>query len=127
MGILDPLRFLNESEEKMAECRQFICDNCDKTIEAWSDGNPYYIDENEKKQYAYHPDHDALERCIGNDSPYICLACGSEFKVDSRLPITKCPKCASVDICDVYHLDKRKCPYCKNGIFAVNRDFICIS
>jgi hypothetical protein len=117
----------NEREAKMADCRQFICDNCDKTIEAWSDGNPYYIDGEGKKQYAYHPDHEKLDRCIGNDSPHICLSCGREFKVDSRSPITRCPKCESTNICDMYHLDRRKCPYCKQGIFAINPDFICLS
>ncbi len=29
----------------MAEARRFVCGNCDKTIEAWSDGNPYFIDD----------------------------------------------------------------------------------
>ena len=33
-------------------------------IEAWSDGNPYYIDDAGDKQYAYHPDHEKRIRRI---------------------------------------------------------------
>ena len=40
----------------MAECRRFVCSGCGRKIDAWSDGNPFYIDETGKKQYAYHPD-----------------------------------------------------------------------
>ncbi len=40
----------------MAEGFRFVCDSCDRTIEAWSDGNPYYFDDDGKKQYAYHPE-----------------------------------------------------------------------
>lgn len=53
----------------MAETVRFTCSELGKTIEAWSDGNPYHIDENGQKQYAYHPDHENLARRIGNDSP----------------------------------------------------------
>jgi hypothetical protein len=89
---------------------------------AWSDGNPYYIDEQGQKQYAYHPDHDRLARCIGNDSPHICLACGEQFKIDSRAPIDRCPKCESMDIVGTYGLDGRRCPFCNAGLFAVDPD-----
>jgi hypothetical protein len=37
----------------MAECRS---SGCGRKIDAWSDGNPFYIDETGKKQYAYHLD-----------------------------------------------------------------------
>lgn len=45
----------------MAASRTFICNNCNKTIEAWSDGYPYYMDSTGDKHYAYHPDHENLE------------------------------------------------------------------
>jgi DNA-directed RNA polymerase subunit RPC12/RpoP len=111
----------------MTECVRFVCENCGKAIEAWSDGNPYYIDEDGEKQYAYHPDHENLARCIGNDSPHLCLACGKQFKVDSRAPRTGCPACNSPEIVDTFHLDGRDCPFCKTGVFAADPDFWCIS
>lgn len=111
----------------MAEARRFVCGSCGRAIEAWSDGNPYYIDEAGCKQYAYHPDHERLARCIGNDSPHVCLACGEEFKVDSRAPTTECPKCRAADIADSYELGGRRCPYCQTGVFAADSDFLCIS
>jgi hypothetical protein len=111
----------------MAECIRFVCGNCGEAIEAWSDGNPYYINENEKKQYAYHPDHENLARCIGNDSPHLCLACGKQFKVDSRAPCTCCPACDSTEIADTYQLAGRNCPFCKAGVFAADPDFYCVS
>jgi DNA-directed RNA polymerase subunit RPC12/RpoP len=111
----------------MAECIRYVCGNCQKAVEAWSDGNPYYLDEQGRKQYAYHPDHERLNRCIGNDSPHLCLECGKKFMVDSRAPIDACPKCKSGDIADTYRLDGRRCPWCQTGVFAADSDFMCIS
>lgn len=105
----------------------YVCGECKRAITAWDDGNPYYIDEAGAKQYAYHPDHENLARCIGNDSPHLCLACGEEFMVDSRAPVEKCPKCGAADIVDVVDLEGRRCPYCKAGVFAVDPGSICIS
>jgi hypothetical protein len=51
----------------MAERRRFVCGECGNSVDAWSDGNPYYIDSHGKKQYAYHPNHRELDKCIGND------------------------------------------------------------
>ena len=111
----------------MAECIRFVCENCENAIEAWSDGNPFYIDEAGKKQYAYHPDHENLARCIGNDSPHLSLACGEQFKVDSRAPRTGCLGCGSADTARMFQLDGRGCPFCKGGEFAVDPDFFCVS
>ena len=112
----------------MAEGIRNICDQCGKSIEAWSDGNPYYIDIlSGKKEYAYHPDHEGLKLCIGNDSPHLCLNCGKKFKVDSRSPITKCPKCSSDKIMDTFLLSGHPCPYCKKGVFSLDPDWHAIS
>lgn len=111
----------------MAEAVRSVCGGCGHAIEAWSDGNPYYIDEAGAKQYAYHPDHERLARCIGNDSPYLCLSCGHEFMVDSLAPVTACPKCRAREFADTYHLARKPCPYCKSGEFAADEDFHCVS
>ena len=111
----------------MAEAVRYICGGCGRAIEAWSDGNPYYIDAAGKKQYAYHPDHDRLARCVGNDSPYLCLTCGNELMVDSREPTTACPRCGAGEIADTYQLSGKQCPYCKTGVFASDPDFHRIS
>ena len=111
----------------MAQALRFVCSGCHRAIEAWSDGNPYYIDEAGAKQYAYHPDHERLARCIGNDSPHHCLGCGAEFKVDSRAPVTACPSCGSSEIVRSFCLSGCRCPYCKTGVFAIDTSFHCIS
>jgi predicted RNA-binding Zn-ribbon protein involved in translation (DUF1610 family) len=111
----------------MAEGIRFVCGQCGHAIVAWSDGNPYYIDEDGAKQYAHHPDHEGLARCIGNDSPHLCLSCGHEFMVDSRAPLEACPKCGVSDVADTYHLSGLECPFCKGGKFSVDPDFRCIS
>ena len=111
----------------MAEQFRYVCSVCLRTIEAWSDGNPYYIDETGCKQYAYHPDHERLARCIGNDSPHLCLACGKEFNIDSREPTTECPTCSAGDVADTFQLNGQRCPYCKAGVFTADPDFHCIS
>ncbi len=106
---------------------RFVCGSCHRAVEAWSDGNPYYFDEAGAKQYAYHPDHERLARCVGNDSPHLCLACGTECMVDSRAPLTTCTACGAGDLTDMYQLAGRSCPYCKAGAFAVDTKFHCIS
>ena len=111
----------------MAQAQRFVCDGCGHAVKAWSDGNPYYLDESGAKQYAYHPDHERLARCIGNDSPHLCLACGAECMVDSRAPVTACPGCGAGDLAGTYQLGGRPCPYCKAGAFAVDPAFRCIS
>lgn len=111
----------------MSECIQYVCGKCGNSIKAWSDGNPYFINKRGKKEYAYHPDHDRLSRCIGNDSPALCIACGHEFQIDSRAPISHCPKCESADIVETYELEGRRCPSCKEGVFSSDPNFYCIS
>ena len=101
----------------MAECRRFVCSGCGREIDAWSDGNPFYIDETGKKQYAYHPDHEGLAKCIGNDVPHLCLNCGHEVLVDSRGSKRICPDCNSAKVIKAFLLDQRDCPTCKNGKF----------
>src|SRR4028119_1161261 len=100
----------------MAQAVLFVCSSCDKSIEAWDEGEPYYLDENGNKIYAYHPSQER-ELCIGNDSPHLCLNCSEQFMVDSEAPVSSCPKCSSSDICDIYKLERKKCPFCKAGTF----------
>ena len=90
----------------MAQGFRFVCGKCDHTIVAWNDGNPYYFESvitktgkvKQKKKSAYHPNHELLERCVGNDAEHLCLSCKKEFMVDSQVPITTCPKCKSSKI-----------------------------
>ena len=109
----------------MAQGFRFICTNCDHTIEAWDDGNPYYFalpeitiagQLKQKKVYAYHPSHER-ELCVGNDAEHLCLSCKKEFMVDNRAPITTCPKCKSSEIVPTIELDGKSCPFCKDGVF----------
>jgi len=111
----------------MAESILFICKQCNHSIQAWSDGNPYYFDKNFNKQYAYHPDHEKLDRCIGNDSPHICLSCGAEIMIDSRKPVSVCPKCKHTELADTFKLEGLRCPYCKKGFFKKDPNHYCIS
>ncbi len=111
----------------MAEGIRFVCKSCGAEIEAWDDGNPYYRDEAGRKKYAYHPDYEGLARCIGNDEPHLCLACGEQFMMDSEAPTDRCPGCGSTDIADTFRLEGRRCPSCKKGEFVVDPSFHCIS
>ena len=111
----------------MAECIRFVCDACGHAIEAWSDGNPYYLDEDGAKQYAHHPHHDLMARCIGNDSPHLCLACGAEVMVDSREPTRECSACGAEALVDTFELEGQPCPACKAGRFARDPEFWCVS
>lgn len=111
----------------MAQGIRFVCSHCSRGIVAWSDGNPYFINAKGEKEYAYHPDHERLERCIGNDSPHLCLGCGEGFMVDSEAPISVCPKCGTSEIADTYRLAGCGCPFCKVGTFAQDPNFFAIS
>ena len=51
----------------MAAAIRIVCNGCKKSVEAWNDGNPYYLDEvTGEKRYADHPS-EGFHRCIGND------------------------------------------------------------
>lgn len=110
----------------MAEAVRYFCEHCHHSIESWSDGNPYYIDRNGAKQYVYHPDS-RVAQCIGNESPHLCLCCGSEFTVDSLAPIAACPKCSSSEFVSTFRLTGQQCPYCKKGTFILDQEFRLIS
>ena len=68
-----------------------------------------------------------VARCIGNDSPHLCLSCGHQFKVDSRAPVAACPKCKSRDIESTFMLGDKTCPNCKAGVFAQDPNWYAIS
>jgi DNA-directed RNA polymerase subunit RPC12/RpoP len=100
----------------MAEARRYVCQACGAQVEAWSDGNPYFIDERGEKKYAYHP-YPEVEQCIGNDVPHLCLGCGASFMVDSLQSSSTCPECKSDETCATYELEGRRCPFCKLDTF----------
>ena len=110
----------------MAEGVRYVCANCGKAIEAWSDGNPYYLDAGGRKHYAYHPDP-RRSKCIGYDSPTLCLACGEAFMIDSRSPTPRCPTCDSMTLAATFRLGGKTCPFCKAGVFAADPEFRCKS
>jgi len=110
----------------MAQAIRNVCGNCEKAIVSWSDGNPYLIDASGAKRYAYHPDPDSY-LCIGNDMPHLCLACGEEFNIDSRAPVPACPKCRSTETVGTFEMEGYTCPYCKEGVFAIDPKFHAIS
>jgi hypothetical protein len=98
----------------MAQCIRFACGHCSNAVEAWDDGNPYYFDRRGKKKYAYHPDP-KFERCVGNDSPRLCLECGAQTMVDSKTPVAHCVTCSSDRIVDRFELAGCRCLVCKQG------------
>ncbi len=103
----------------MAEGITFVCDQCGRQIEAWEDGNPYFIDSQGTKRYAYHPNRER-DRCSGNDVPHICLTCAALFMVDSGGPQGRCNECKSSHIIDTFSLGGQRCPFCKIGAFEPN-------
>ena len=110
----------------MAECIRYQCGNCDNSVEAWSDGNPYFFDERGRKQYAYHPSAD-FAKCVGNDSDFLCLNCGEEFLDDLGQPNLQCAKCHSNAVTGTSDLNGKQCPKCKVGKFEVDSNFHAIS
>ena len=111
----------------MADAHRFVCSHCKRQVTAWTDGNPYYRDEHGKKRYAYHPDTVNRDRCIGNDVPHLCLACGSETTVDSERPRSRCRRCHARPLIPTVDLEGHVCPNCRTGRFVVDSDFEAIS
>ncbi len=111
----------------MAVGIRYVCAHCGKACDAWSDGNPYYLEARGRNQYVYHPDPKRLDGCIGNDSPHLCLACGEAFMIDSRSPTPRCPTCDSLTLAATFRLGGKTCPFCKAGVFAADPGFHCIS
>jgi len=111
----------------MAMGRFFNCNKCGKSISSWSDGNPYYFDEQGIKRNIYHPDHENLARCVGNDSPHLCLGSGASLPMDSIVKRNKCPECKSSKVKSQFTLEGCVCAYCKEGEFVVDPDKFAIS
>lgn len=111
----------------MAEAIQFTCSVCARAIVVWSDGNLYYRDENGRKRHAYHPYHEALARCIGNDVPHLCLACGRETTVDSERPPRHCRRCRTGTLIPTWELAGQRCPTCREGSFVASAEPYAIS
>jgi DNA-directed RNA polymerase subunit RPC12/RpoP len=100
----------------MSEGRRYRCPGCGTKIEAWSDGDPYLVDQTGVKRYVYHPDPESLD-AVGTDTPHLCLACGARFMVDSRQATFTCPACRSDAICPEFELAGQACPYCNAAHF----------
>ena len=107
---------------QVAQSRFLVCCGCGFEIEAWSDGNPYYRDHRGRKRYAYHPDHERLARCIGNDEPHLCLQCGAQIKVDSLKPVSQCRKCKAGPLIALRDLEGRPCPHCSAGKYVLDSE-----
>lgn len=110
----------------MAVGYEFKCDACPFAFEAWDDGDPYLIDEEGRKWHVYHPDPDC-DLAVGVDLPYLCLDCGSRFKIDSRKPRTTCRRCRRARIVETFEADGRPCPKCKQGVLRKDTDHYSIS
>ena len=102
----------------MAEGVTLKCTHCEFTTTAWSDGNPYYLNERGEKQYAYHPS-DEVALCKEVDVPHICMSCANEFNVDSAAPIRRCPECNFGRISSLWRMQGKACPKCHEGAMAV--------
>ena len=106
----------------MAMCLHIQCTHCDNVFEAWSDGNPYYLDPEKLltqprsrcKVHVYHPSRPEYP-LVGNDVPHLCLACNHEFNVDSEQPRSTCTKCRSMNIVNLYECHDKPCPKCSKG------------
>ena len=110
----------------MAECIRFTCDSCGFSIDAWDDGNPFYVNHEGKKVYVYHPSSDR-RFAIANDVPHLCLACGKQVKIDSRLETKACTKCRSSNVVETYRLEGVECSKCKKGHFREQEGIVAIS
>jgi hypothetical protein len=110
----------------MAAGQVFQCSVCAHAITAWEEGDPYYVDAQGEKCYAYHPSAERA-RCTGVDTPVLCLACGAEAVRDSAAPITRCPGCNARRLVSTWRLAGRTCPYCRAGTFASDPNAMMIS
>jgi nitrous oxidase accessory protein NosD len=99
----------------MASGETYRCNQCRFDVMVWSDGNPFYRDEKGAKHYAYHPNHDLLDRCIGNDPSRLCRSCLETFIHDSDRPAPTCAKCGSADTLDLHEIAGTTCPKCQKG------------
>ena len=125
----------------MAACFTFVCSHCGYSIEAWDDGNPYFLSDKGRHQYFYHPGGEEqlmeyvsqsegkdltgaalqkfLENRTGNMTDMICLDCGRKFRRDLDKQKALCPsrRCKSANISDTCELEGKPCPTCKQGRF----------
>ena len=106
----------------MAQGHHLGCTHCDFSADAWSDANPYYLDEKGEKRYAYHPSKEAV-LCTEADVPHICRGCAHIFDVDSAAPNKTCPKCNKKRTLQLFNL-LGTCPACKEGEIIIKGTMI---
>jgi hypothetical protein len=127
----------------MAAGIRFICSQCRFTVEAWDEGNPYFLSDKGKPQFFYHPARERkLEEYIqqsagryltgkeredfiasrtGNMSDLLCLDCGNTFRLDLEKRKRICPRrnCKSKNVVDPSMMGGKICPRCKMGTFEI--------
>lgn len=125
----------------MAEGFTYVCTHCKFSLVAWDDGNPYFLSDNGKPQFFYHPSGESqLQEYIeqsegryltgsdlegfladrtGNMSDMLCLDCGMEFRVDldRKEAICNSKTCESANVVSFMKLEGKQCPKCKEGVF----------
>ena len=111
----------------MAMGSTYDCSNCSFSVMVWDDSNQFYYDEKGVKQYAYHPDHDLLELCVGSDPSMFCTACGHQFIHDSDRPSSACPVCHSPETVENGNMEGRHCPKCRVGTLKLDPERFAIS
>ena len=110
----------------MALGKTFVCTGCARAIEAWDEGDPYYVDADGERRYVFHPSPER-ERATGVEWPALCLACGAEVTRDSALAPGPCPACGGGDVVDAWALEGRRCPSCRRGEFREDERAVKIS
>lgn len=109
----------------MAERIRTVCPACEWSVKAWSDGNPYLIEDGTKR-YVPHPSQD-WDKAVGNDVPAVCLDCGRQTTLDSRAPRKACSRCRSGRLRPAYSLAGCECPRCHDGQMARDDSYRMIS
>ena len=135
----------------MAEGFTYVCTHCKHSIDAWDDGNSYFMSDSGKPQFFYHPSGEYqlqeyiqqssgkdlkgaeldsfLESRTGNMSDMLCLDCGRKFKIDleRKKVICNSRKCKSANVVSFTELEEKQCPKCKKGVFRRDKNSHMIS
>ena len=107
----------------MAAGRIYRCGSCGLRLEAWDEGEPYYFDERGEKRHAHHPSPER-ERCVGTESPHLCMDCAAEFLAGDADAPPACPACGSSRVLWTWLLEGRACPRCRTGAFETASEMI---
>lgn len=122
----------------MSALMKYTCDNCDFSIESWTDGASYIQFPEGERQYFCHPAEDQVydymrdhlgheasqeerntlrKKYVGFEGDHVCKQCFKMTSLDPERDPMACKHCKNRELVATYELEQTPCFKCNQGQF----------